>query len=399
MRRSLPRPSRRLIAVGAAATALAAGGAFAAQRHWTRRWRAGDDALAEAGLRMVDELVHHDVATSDGGVIHAVELGEGPPIVLVHGVTLSDAVWVRQFAALAGRHRVIAIDQRGHGPSVAGDDGYTFDRLAQDVLEVLEALAVRKRCWSATPWEAWSRCTAALAESGTGWPSTWPAWCWWGPRPDPSPACRCGPWSPRMATLTGRSLVSAERHGAGAVPGEDLASWSTRMAFGSRPTALDLELTRSMTSAMSPTAMADLLVSLVGFDVRARLGEIGLPTRIVAGSRDLLLPPFHARRMAAGIPRCRLSGAAGLRAHGDARAGRRAQRDAGRVLGVSCSPRRVRPDRHSPNDRLPSGGTIRPVAEPTALADLALEASTCTRCPLSEHRTQVVFGVGIPRPT
>jgi uracil-DNA glycosylase len=36
------------------------------------------------------------------------------------------------------------------------------------------------------------------------------------------------------------------------------------------------------------------------------------------------------------------------------------------------------------------------VAEPTALADLALEASTCTRCPLSEHRTQVVFGVGNP---
>jgi pimeloyl-ACP methyl ester carboxylesterase len=106
----------------------------------------------------------------------------------------------------------------------------------------------------------------------------------------------------RMAALTGRSLASAGRKGRGLFPGEDLASWSTRMAFGSRPTALDLELTRSLTSAMSPTAMADLLVSLVGFDLRARLGEIRLPTRIVVGSRDLLLPPFHARRMAAGIP-------------------------------------------------------------------------------------------------
>jgi DNA polymerase len=34
------------------------------------------------------------------------------------------------------------------------------------------------------------------------------------------------------------------------------------------------------------------------------------------------------------------------------------------------------------------------VAETTGLADLAREASGCTRCPLSAGRTQVVFGVG-----
>jgi DNA polymerase len=37
------------------------------------------------------------------------------------------------------------------------------------------------------------------------------------------------------------------------------------------------------------------------------------------------------------------------------------------------------------------------VAEPNGLADLAREASTCTRCVLSETRTQVVFGVGSSR--
>lgn len=298
----LPLPSRRVLAVGAAATALAAGGAYAAQRQWTRRWRSDDDALARAGLRMVDELVHHDVATGDGGVIHAVELGEGPPIVLVHGVTLSDAVWVRQFTALTGGHRVIAIDQRGHGPSVAGDDGYTFDRLAQDTLDVLDGLKVRNAVLVGHSMGGMVSLTAALADpdrmaehvaalvlvATTAGPVTGvPLW--------PMVAGR-------MTALTGRTLASAERRGRGLFPGEDLASWSTRMAFGSRPSPLDLELTRSLISAMSPGAMADLLVSLVGFDVRARLGEIRLPTRIVVGSRDLLLPPFHARRMAAGIP-------------------------------------------------------------------------------------------------
>ena len=36
------------------------------------------------------------------------------------------------------------------------------------------------------------------------------------------------------------------------------------------------------------------------------------------------------------------------------------------------------------------------VAETTGLAELAREASTCTRCPLAAGRTQVVFGVGDP---
>jgi non-heme chloroperoxidase len=247
-------------------------------------------------------LVHHDVATSDGGVIHAVELGQGPPIVLVHGVTLSGAVWVRQFAALSDRHRVIAIDQRGHGPSVAGGDGYSFDRLALDVLDVLDDLAVRDAVLVGHSMGGMVSLTAALADPDrmakhvaglvlvgtTAGPITGvPLW----------PVVTGG-----MTALTHRTLASAEQRGRGLVPGEDLASWSTRVAFGSRPTPLDLELTRSLISAMSPSAMADLLVSLVGFDVRARLGEIRLPTRVVVGSRDLLLPPFHARRLAAAIP-------------------------------------------------------------------------------------------------
>jgi len=37
-----------------------------------------------------------------------------------------------------------------------------------------------------------------------------------------------------------------------------------------------------------------------------------------------------------------------------------------------------------------------PVAPGTPLAELAVEAAGCTRCPLADGRTQVVFGVGDP---
>ena len=42
------------------------------------------------------------------------------------------------------------------------------------------------------------------------------------------------------------------------------------------------------------------------------------------------------------------------------------------------------------------GGTMRPVAPVSRLAELADLAAGCTRCPLAATRTQVVFGVGDP---
>jgi pimeloyl-ACP methyl ester carboxylesterase len=287
-----------------AATAAVAG--YAAQRRVTNRWRATADELTEAGLVLSEELVHHDVPVGDGGSIHAVEAGSGPPIVLVHGVTLSVLTWARQFTGLEGTHRVIAIDQRGHGRSVAGTDGYRFDRMAEDVLDVLDALDVEQGVLVGHSMGGMVSLTAAIGQPGrlarrvaglalvgtsagpvTGVP-LWPT------------------LTDRAVSLSGRSLASAERRGRGLLPGNDVAAWGTRLAFGSKPTPLDLELTRTMVTAMSPTAMAELLGSLVGYDVRDGLGGITLPTTVVAGTRDFLLPPFHARRLANGIPGARL---------------------------------------------------------------------------------------------
>jgi pimeloyl-ACP methyl ester carboxylesterase len=43
-----------------------------------------------------------------------------------------------------------------------------------------------------------------------------------------------------------------------------------------------------------------------GFDVRARLGEIRVPTIVLHGSRDRLFPLHAARRLAEGLPRAEL---------------------------------------------------------------------------------------------
>ena len=48
-----------------------------------------------------------------------VEHGAGAPVVLLHGVGMRLEAWAPQMAALAARHRVIAVDLPGHGESRA----------------------------------------------------------------------------------------------------------------------------------------------------------------------------------------------------------------------------------------------------------------------------------------
>lgn len=66
--------------------------------------------------------------------------GGGPPIVLLAGLGLDHESWAGPAAALAGHHRVIRVDLRGTGPSDAPRGGYSLDRLARDVMVVLEHL-------------------------------------------------------------------------------------------------------------------------------------------------------------------------------------------------------------------------------------------------------------------
>jgi non-heme chloroperoxidase len=69
------------------------------------------------------------------------DLGEGSPVVLIHGWPLSGASWEKQVTALlADGHRVITYDRRGFGRSSHPSTGYDYDTFATDLHEVLTAL-------------------------------------------------------------------------------------------------------------------------------------------------------------------------------------------------------------------------------------------------------------------
>jgi non-heme chloroperoxidase len=59
--------------------------------------------------------------------------GDGQSIVLIHGISMSRRYFHRQLEPLSTRHRVIAVDLRGHGDSEKVESGHTVPQYARDV--------------------------------------------------------------------------------------------------------------------------------------------------------------------------------------------------------------------------------------------------------------------------
>ena len=79
----------------------------------------------------------------DGARIWHASFGHGPAVVLLHGGLGHSGNWGNQVPALlAAGYRAIVIDSRGHGRSTRDDEPYSYERMASDVLAVLDALHV-----------------------------------------------------------------------------------------------------------------------------------------------------------------------------------------------------------------------------------------------------------------
>ncbi len=85
------------------------------------------------------------VTLSDEVRIHYTQVGEGPDLVLIHGLTGNLAVWhLRILPLLWDRFRVTTYDLRGHGYSSVPPSGYDADHMADDLLGLLDALDVER---------------------------------------------------------------------------------------------------------------------------------------------------------------------------------------------------------------------------------------------------------------
>ena len=230
--------------------------------------------------------------------------GEGPTMLLIHGIGGDWRTWEPVLEGLAHRHQVVAVDLPGHGSSAKGAGDYSLGALASALRDLCGALGIERATVVGHSlgggvamqfsYQFPERCDRLLlvASGGLG--------------PDVGLALR-------LATLPGSELfLSIAAPAARSLIG--LAASAGR-TLRLRPAA-DVEFYArtfaGLADAETRAAFLGTLRGVVGargqlVDARDRLYLAEhMPTLIVWGERDAVLPVDHGRDAQQGIPGSRL---------------------------------------------------------------------------------------------
>lgn len=94
------------------------------------------------------------VPVGDGLRLHARTWdGDATPFLLLHGLSSNARTWDGVGEALAARgHKVVAVDQRGHGLSEKPEHGYDFATMVADAAALLEAMELDRPVVAGQSW-------------------------------------------------------------------------------------------------------------------------------------------------------------------------------------------------------------------------------------------------------
>jgi pimeloyl-ACP methyl ester carboxylesterase len=84
------------------------------------------------------------IVSIDGVRIHYLDVGEGPALVLIHGLGASTFTFQRVLPELARRFRVVALDLKGCGFSDRPDGDYTLTAQADLIRQLMDRLGIER---------------------------------------------------------------------------------------------------------------------------------------------------------------------------------------------------------------------------------------------------------------
>jgi pimeloyl-ACP methyl ester carboxylesterase len=256
---------------------------------------------------------HLTVRASDGTELAVRASGppDAQPILLVHGLSLSQEIWAAQRAVLSARWRVVSFDVRGHGESadaVTGD--YGVAALGDDVIAVLDALGGDRSIVVGHSMGGMavlaglgdrpdlvgdrvagvvlvnSAASAVLSGLGGG-----------------SAAAGIALVRERArSSLLGRMIyggLDAEGH----PRGNDLATVVTRLlGVGAQTPPGAVETVRRLVLGSRPHVAGELWRTVGMVDLLEAARGLDVPALVVAGERDRVLPAHHSRRLVDVLP-------------------------------------------------------------------------------------------------
>ena len=245
--------------------------------------------------------------SADGAEIYAEAFGpeDGTPVVLAHGWTENLTYWVHEIRGLSSQgFRVVAYDLRGHGHSQGAGD-YAIGRFGEDLEAVLKAAVPEGRraliaghSLGAMSIAAWAEHhdverlvgAAALLNTGVG---------------DLMGEQLLLPL-PKFAQALNGTIATHGFIGSRA----PLPRFSSpvshallrRVAFGPSASPAQVAFYERMLIGMPPRTRADVGLAISEIELYDALPRLTVPTIVLAGEKDRLTPPSHARRIAEMLP-------------------------------------------------------------------------------------------------
>jgi 3-oxoadipate enol-lactonase len=213
---------------------------------------------------------------------------QAPWLVLSHSLGACLEMWDPQVTALAARFRVLRYDTRGHGATTVTPGPYSIDRLAQDVLGLLDGLQIERAHF----------CGLSMGgATGIHLAAHAPD------RFDRFVFCNTVPWlGPPGAMLERAALVRLEGL-------EPLVEATLQRWFSADFAARDPQAVESIRRAFLATpreGYAACCEALAGYDERIHLDRIDRPVLVVAGTADPAPPLAAVRDYAAQIRGARI---------------------------------------------------------------------------------------------
>lgn len=210
---------------------------------------------------------HAGHLTHDGADIWYVSIGQGQPVILLHGGLGHSGNWNHQVAALvAAGYRAVLVDSRGHGRSTRDARSYSYDLMADDVLTLMDALAIERAAFV-----GWSDGACIALILGATHPDRVAGVLYFACNMDPDGAL---PFAPTDVVDRCFSRHKQDYAALSATP-DDFDAFVEAVGLMQRT---------------QPNYMA------------AQLADIAVPVTILQGEGDEFIKPEHARYLAETIP-------------------------------------------------------------------------------------------------
>lgn len=227
-------------------------------------------------------------AENNGTKIYWTEQGAGAPLLLIMGLGGSHREWRRVLPALSEKYRVITFDNRGTGETLAAGEPFTIPGMAADAKAVLEA--------------AGAESAHVLGMSMGGMIAQELALAY--PEKIRSLILAVTYCGGRQAVIAGPEVLFALQAGGARTPEDAFWAMAPFIYDAATPRARLAEDLAARAGKF--TALADFMRQLQAImtwsGTHPRLSKINIPTFVLHGKNDRLIPAANARILAAAIP-------------------------------------------------------------------------------------------------